>query len=29
MAEPALKCENSNIMKQNKTLTLFIAFKIA
>ena len=29
MSEPALKCENNAIFKQNDTLKLFIAFKMA
>ena len=29
MSEPALKCENSAILKQCNTLKLFIAFKMA
>ena len=29
MSEPALKCENNAIFKQNYALKLFIAFKMA
>ena len=29
MSEPALKCENNAIFKQNYTLELFIALKMA
>ena len=29
MSEPALKCENNAIFKQNYTQKLFIAFKIS
>ena len=29
LSEPALKCENNAICKQNYTLKLFIAFKMA
>ena len=29
MSEPALKCENNDIFKENDTLKLFIAFKMA